>query len=470
LRERVQEPDGADVECYNLRMDLFLRAWLARLRGVRANSATGGWRILSAIFVMFGVSFAFAQNPAQESDRLKRQAEASIEAGQFAEAIASYQEWLQAQPSSMPAEIGLAQAYRRVHNYEEARRILERTQREHPRNAEPLAALGDLDIEMQSYEDAIHHLTAALSLHPSDVETRDRLAVAYKAKGDIPSALAQIAKVLVRDPKNALAFYTRAQIYSDMNQDTGALKDAEKVVALQPQNALGDILLAKILLRAPEGASPVEAAKQCARAVQVLEPLFPDHAGDSETLYLLSHAYECAGQEDKAKETLASFEAASKAERTAKEDATQAKHLVEQANALALKDDFGGAIELLLQALAKDPTYGPANSQLAKIYYSEGDLEKASSAIGEALTRDSYQPDFLYVQGKILEKEGELDQALAAFERTTLVNPKESDAYFEMGVIYQQRNDREHALAAYKRAVELSPSDPDYQRALAGVQ
>ena len=90
-----------------------------------------------------------------------------------------------------------------------------------------------------------------------------------------------------------------------------------------------------------------------------------------------------------------------------------------------------------------DATYGAAYSQLAKLYYSAGDLDKASQAISQALERDAYQPDFLYVQGKILEKQGKLDEALAAFQRSTIVNPKESDAFFEMGAIYEQRGDKE---------------------------
>jgi len=434
------------------------------------NSGTTGWKLLLVTFLMFAPSVAWAQNPAQELGELRKHAQTSLAGGQFTEAIAEYQEWLQLQPKSDEAALGLAQGYRGVHNYDEARRILELAAREHPGNADPVSALGDLDIEMQTYDEAIRHLSAAVALKPNGLETRNRLAIAYKAKGDTANALAQIAKVLARDPKNALAFYTRAQIESDQNRDARALLDAEKVVALQPKNALGGILLAKILLRDRPGATSADVNKNCSRAVLLLEPLFPSHAADSSTIFLLSRAYDCAGHAEHAKKTLAEFEVASKNDRATKENQTQAKHLVEQANAFAQKNDLSSALDLLQQALAKDPKYAPANSQLAKIYYSEGDLEKADDAIGLALQSDPYQPDFLYVQGKILEKEGSLDQALAAFQQTTLVNPKESDAYFEMGVIYQQRNDREHALAAYKKAIELSPNDPDYKRALASIQ
>jgi tetratricopeptide (TPR) repeat protein len=462
-------PGAREVECYNSQMFLFLRACPGALRGICANSVAAGW-LATAIFLIVGCSRATGQTGSRDVNGLKQRAESSLASGQFVQAIESYQEWLRLQPADMAAEIGLARAYRGVHNYDEARHILELAHREHPGNADPLASLGDLDIEMQSYDEAIRHLTAGLSLRPADVETRNRLAVAYKAEGDIPKALAQVAKVLLRDPKNALAYYTRAQIYSDRNEDVLALRDAERVVDLQPKNALGSILLATILLRAPSGAAPNLAAEQCVRAVRLLEPLILSHANDSGTLYLLSRAYDCAGQSEQAQKILAQFEAASQNDRATKENQTQAKHMVEQANALALKNDLSAALDLLQQALGKDSSFGAAYSQLAKIYYSEDELEKASDAIGKALESDPYQPDFLYVQGKILEKQGKLDQALEAFEQTTLVNPKESDAFFEMGAIYQQRKDRTRALAAYKKAAEISPDDPDYQRALAGVQ
>jgi tetratricopeptide (TPR) repeat protein len=427
-------------------------------------------RFLFCSFLLAPGSFAArAQAPSQRVQELQQQAHAEAAAGDWAAAIASYDETLRISPRNLSAEIELAQAYRGVHSYDEAKRVLERARAEHPQSEKPLASLGDLDIELQAYDAAIAHLRAALALAPSDVESRNRLAVAYQAKGDLEKALEQVAKVLARDPKSALAHYTRAKIYSDRNQDVAALPDAMKVVELQPRNPRGRLLLGKILLRAPQGEAAAQTKERCERAIATLEPLLEMSEKDSETLFLLSRAYECAGATEQAQKTLTAFEASSKNDRETKENQTQAKHLVQQANELALKNDFAGSLDLLQQAIAKDATYGAAYSQLAKLYYSAGDIDKASQAISQALERDPYQPDFLYVQGKILEKQGKLEEALAAFERTTAVNPKESDAFFEMGVIYEQRGDQEHALAAYNKAAELSPDDPDYQRALAAL-
>jgi tetratricopeptide (TPR) repeat protein len=442
-----------------------------------------------------------------ESDALKQQAHASVRSGQWdaairsyekaielapndaplrvelgslltkvgraADSIAMFQESLRIAPRNLAAEIGLAKAYRGVPNFDEAKRVLERAIREHPKSPGPLTEMGDLEIQLQTYDAAIGHLKASLALAPANLETRNLLAAAFQAKGDQAGALTELQKVLARDPGNALAHFLRAEIYSDRNQDELALPDAQKVVELQPQNARGRVLLGKILLRAPQGTTQEGIAKRCNDSLIALEPVAEaeERAGteDSETLFLLSRAYRCAGQAEQADKATAAFEAASEKERSTKENEAQAMHLVEQANEAALKNDLPGALDLLQQALEKDPNNGGAYSMLAKLYYSAGDLGKASDAIGKALERGPHQPDFLYVQGKILEKQGKLDEALASFAQTTLINPKESDAYFEIGVIYQQRNDRPRALAAYKKAVEISPDDPDYRHALASV-
>jgi tetratricopeptide (TPR) repeat protein len=389
--------------------------------------------------------------------------------GRFPEAIASYQEVLRLSPHNLPGEIGLAEGLRGVRNLEEAQAVLGRAIREHPQSPVPLALLGDIEIELQTYDAAISHLRAALARDPANNETRNLLAAAYKAKGDPANALAQLNKVLARDPSNALASFLRAEIYSDQNNDAKALPDAEKVLQLQPENPSGRAALGKILLRTPPGVTPEQVKSRCVRAAKVLSPLLDTPHLRSETLFLLARAYQCAGQADDAKKTLLAFEAVSQQERSAREGEQRSLHLVLDAEDRALKNDPKGALDLAQQAIEKDPSNGAAYSLMAKIYFSAGELLKAEDAISKALKIGPNHPDFLYVQGKIFAREGKLDDALAAFRQTALVNPKESDAYYEMGLIYKQRDDTALALAAFQKAVELSPDDPDYRRALASV-
>lgn len=449
-----------------------------RFDGLPATKGIGGANRIgfAALLTVAFLSWIFSRCPdlygqtaSQRGREADREAQAAMARGQFVDAVAKYQEALAISPRDAGAEIGLAQAYRGVHNYEQAKEVLEQAMREHPKNAAAVAALGDLEIEMQTYPAAVEHLRESLALKPDDEAARIRLAVACKSLGDVATALTELAKVLARDPKSALAHYERTQIYSDQNQDNAALADAQRAVDLQPNRA-GRLLLAKILLRPASGAATVETKERCSNAVETLEPLMPEHRQDSEALFLLSRAYQCAGRDKDAQKALADFEIASKNDRAAKENQTEAKHLVQQANDAAMKNDFHGALDFLQQALEQDPNYGAAYSQLAKLYYSAGNMEKASEAIDKAVALDPYQPDFLYVNGKILEKEGKLEEALAMFERATLVNPKESDAFFEMGEIYRQRNERAKALAAYRKAVDLAPDDAEYRKALEAMK
>jgi Flp pilus assembly protein TadD len=371
-------------------------------------------------------------------------------------AIEMYRRTLLLSPGNEAAAIGLSEAYRGVHNYEEARSILLAARRQHPKSIAVLSALGSLEIEAESYDAAIEALRAALALAPNDVKLRNLLGTAYMGKGDTAAALVEFEKVLARDPGNQLAHYSRAQIFADTDQNEKALADAEKVVAAKPEYLPGRVLLAKVLVR----------LKQCARAVEVLRPAVNPPVLETQALFLLGNAYECAGQPELASGVREEFAAASQQDRQRAENETQSKHLVEQANALARQNKFAEALELLKQALEKNPKNAFAFSQQAKIYFSMRQVEQARDAIAQALAIQPFQPDFLYVAGVIAAQEGKQEEALAAFEKATQMNPKEADAYFEIGKIRLQQGDRVAALVAFRQAVALDPNEPEYLRAL----
>ena len=314
-------------------------------------------------------------------------------------------------------------------------------------------------MEAESFDAAIEALRAAITLAPQDVKLRNLLGSAYLSKGDSSAALLEFERVLAKEPENQLAHFSRAQILADTGQNEKALADAEKVLAAKPEYLPGRALLAKILVR----------LKQCERAAEILRAAANPPALDTPSLFLLANAYECAGKPELAAHAREEFAAASQADRKRAEDETQSKHLVEQANELARQNKFPEALELLQQALEKNPQNGFAYSQQAKIYFSMHDAQKASEAIGKALALQPFQPDFLYVAGVIAAQAGKQDEALAAFEKVTQVNPKEADAYFEMGRIWLQRKERVKALAAFRKASELDPGDADYRRAVVEI-
>ena len=366
-----------------------------------------------------------------------------------------YQECLRLVPGKEEAELGLAEAYRRVHNPDAARSVLQSARRHHPQSVAALRAVASLEIEAESYDRAIGALRNAAIIAPSDTSLQFLLATAYLGKGEKEAALRALQRVLTHKPGDLAALFMRGQIYADRNENEKALSDATKVFSSQPSNAQARKLLAKISVR----------LKQCERAADLLQPV-ENQQLDTEALFLLGNAYDCAGQADAAMRAREEFAAASEHDRRQAENEVQSKHLYEQANELARQNSFREALGLLQQALEKNPENGFAYSQQAKIFFSMHDSEKARAAISKALALQPYQPDFLYVDGVIAEGEGRDEQAIAAFEQVTEINPKEADAYYEMGRILMKRNDRVRARAAFRKAAALDPGDPDYRHAL----
>jgi tetratricopeptide (TPR) repeat protein len=383
-------------------------------------------------------------------------AQALYAAGKFPEAIAVYLDYLAAHPGSEAAGLGLAECYRRVYNVDEARAALLLARKQHPKSVRVLKVLGNLEIEAQSYDAAIEALKAAVALAPDDLEARNFLGSAFQGKNELDSGLSEFNRVIAKDPGNQLAHYFRAQIYADTGKNDKAEADAEFVYSHRPNYLPGIVLLAKILVR----------QKQCARAVEILSPAHKAKQLDAQALFVLANGYDCAAQPEKAKAVRDEFAEAAQASHQHDENEVQSKHLVEQSNDFARQNKFPEAIELLLQALEKNPQNAFAYSQKAKILFSQRDMAGAREAIQQALALQAFQPDFLYVSGMIFEREGKPGDALEAFTKITRINPKEADAYFEIGQIRMQQGDRAAALNAFRKAATLEPDDADYRRAV----
>jgi len=376
--------------------------------------------------------------------------------GNAPKAIAAFRSYLKLDPGNEKATLGLARAYRAVYNYDEARRLLKADSARHPKSAPALVELGTLDIHLQHYDDAIAELQTAVRREPALAEARLNLGAAYAAKGDFAKAMEQFNQAIELDPRSAAAYYFRGLAYSDRDDDAHAYEDAKKASLLDPASEQSHILLAKVAIR----------LGKCPEAVDILNPLAASTDAKPENIYLLSRAYRCSNQPDLAARAQQQFEMRSTQEQKAKADKMEADHLATQAGEVIRQNQLAPAIDLLNQALAKDPQNGPAKALLAKIDFSRGDLGKAHEEISIALLGNPYNPDYLYVLGKILVRQNDLPGALQAFQRTVTVDPQESDAYYEISQIYLQMRDRKQAIEAIKEAIKLSPDDNDYRQAL----
>jgi len=407
------------------------------------------------LLAAIGGTFCLAQQDPWGYTNELRVAATLLQNRQFPAAMEAYQQILKADPHNEKAALGLAAAYFGVYNYDQTRRLLREAAAAHPTSAAPLVELGKLDIHLLHYDDAIAELKRAVRRDTRSAAAHEQLGVALQAKGDDEQALAQLNEAIRLAPGSASAHYFRGSLYADRNDADRAYQDAKAAYRLEPSTQTRE-LLAKAALH----------GNKCDEAITLLQPLAGSEAVDPADLYVLSRAYKCAGQDERAQEAQAEYDKRSRSVQEAKTHKMQADHLAVEAGELARKNQLSPALDLLSQALAEDPQNGPTLAQQAKIDFSRGKISEARQEIESALGVDPYNPDYLYVLGKILEKQGELNLALDAFRTVTIVDPRESDAYFEISQIYLQNGDRARALSALRRAVKYSPDDPEYRKAL----
>jgi tetratricopeptide (TPR) repeat protein len=89
-------------------------------------------------------------------------------------------------------------------------------------------------VDAEKYDLAIHLLDAIIELKPNYVEAWNRRATVFFLKKDYDDALADLAKVLVLEPRHFGALTGLAAIMQDLGDDKGALIAFRKALEIDP--------------------------------------------------------------------------------------------------------------------------------------------------------------------------------------------------------------------------------------------
>jgi tetratricopeptide (TPR) repeat protein len=110
------------------------------------------------------------------------------------------------------------------------------------------------------------------------------------------------------------------------------------------------------------------------------------------------------------------------------------------------------------KTLALDPTFAPAYSLYAWVYYARGHLDIALRAIHEALKFDPHEEYALTLRIELLKEKGSRKLAEVAAREALAVNPENNRAHAMAGVIKIESRDRESGIAHLSEAMRLDPS------------
>jgi protein O-GlcNAc transferase len=258
--------------------------------------------------------------------------------------------------------------------------------------------LGFAHIQLSAFDEAIADFKSALALDPDDAQLHYDLGLAYKFKDRMDEAVAELSRAAQLDPTLQDPPYTLGILYMQLGKLDDAVIELKKAVALRPDNGDAWAILGSTL---KQDSRYDEARDALEKAI----PLLPGQPGPRVTLAgVLADQASAASQAADASEAAGNAQKAEQLRAQAKELRSQAAEYRRQAaelsraavnrqraefalnagNQLLLKGQVADAVARYQEAIAADPTYAEAHSQLAVAYDRQGRTADASAERAKA--------------------------------------------------------------------------------------
>lgn len=261
--------------------------------------------------------------------------------------------------------------------------------------------------QSQEVDLAIADLKAIINQKPTDEIAHYNLGIAYRAKGDMQSAQAELRKSIGLRKDYAAPYFILAEIALKSRDYTEAERLAGEILATDQANVDARILRAAALA----GSKAYEPARRELNALLREQP-------DSKDVLL----------------QLAALDLAEKKYR----DAEARYRGLYQPGSADLRP-FEGLLQLYLEQRQ------PQNADALL----DGEIRKAP---------DSRPVHFLLASTAI--QEGKLDLARQQYEWVRAADPNSVQAYESLGAVYQMQGRTKEALQSYLKASQLAPDDP----------
>ena len=116
----------------------------------------------------------------------------------------------------------------------------------------------------------------------------------------------------------------------------------------------------------------------------------------------------------------------------------------------------------LIKKLEEDIKKNPQSRSfcsLARIYYKQGDIQRAKRLCLQGLKHSSSYSQAYILLAEIYYKENQLDEAVKLLNKAKELNPENPHIYKNLAQIYKKQKQPEKTLKAYKMLAFLSPND-----------
>ena len=287
--------------------------------------------------------------------------------------------------------------------------------------------LGTLQAKRGQPAAAVKTLEAALRLSPDYLPAQLKLAEGQFDSGAPEASGKTYSAILKGHPDSAEAYYGLGRIALAHGDSAGAGRSFQKACELFPSYGAAHYQLAQIDRRSGRAE---EAARQLA-AYSKARTLVPS-------------------VDDPLRDEMRALD-------------RSAASLLERGIELDQADRLEDAIAAHERALELDPGLMQAHVNLIILYGRTGNFTRADEHYQAALKlgADKY-PDAYYNYGVLMMKEGKLDRAQSALLEALEIKPSYAEALNDLGYIEEREGKLEDAAAHYRKAIEARP---DFRKA-----
>ena len=406
--------------------------------------------LLTALFVAFSAQFASAQ-PKVEFPALKQR----LQRGNYAEALAGYDEHAKADKPVPAAFLGQAACFRALGENLKAFDALDAGVKAHADNPDLLALRADLFYSLGKWDDATKDAEAAIKKQADHFLARWVRARVLRDKGDLAAA------------DTEMRWFVKA--YTDASNADKDITDSEKLCIVAQagiENATTHnkpdqikFILQEVLKDA------VKHDPDCWQAEALAGQLFLEKhnradAADSFDAALKINPKACPALVGKgmiAMERMEFAEAERQADLALKVNPRDPGALRLKADVRHVEADSAAAEKLLLVAKSVNPRDEHTLARLAAIKQMRGDTDGYKAAVKEVEAFDSKPAQFYTDLGTIFSDSRQFALAAECFEKATALRPALPAAKAGLGLLYYIQGREGEALATLKAALKADP-------------
>jgi tetratricopeptide (TPR) repeat protein len=427
-----------------------------------------------------------------EIQRLLGQAEAHVEAGQFADAAGVYRRIIKEHPDDARARLGLVRALSAGGRDDEALSFLE-PDADILEDGALLAELGRLYYGAARYADSVRVYGRAVDRRPQDGHTLANFGFALWQDGDRQRALQtlQQALPLVEDDLRLAA--NMGQIFLQLSMWNEAISCFERYLVGYPTDSERRVLHAFCLRQAgwKEEAETVlrevlTVDPDCRNAQEQLEAFLDEDRAEEEATVAADVAPSDAAiprpsdlhltvpAEGEGAETATAAPRLDFGDLSVVEGLSEAslrrqaaQSLIEDVSQRLEREGIDAAIAFLESERGVSETPAEVLNLLGKLLVEEGDYESAATALREAVELDPFHPQAHSNLGVLLWQMGEVEEAINVLRRAVELDTDDHDALVNLGLICHQVGLHEEAVNLYTKYLDAHPEDTKTRMELA---